>query len=152
MRRFVRYRILLACLNLAAFSILGLQEHVASISSPRSVSSPVEYFACVPLERSTITEEEREWYSYISGECRATVPERLVILPNLPAFAFGAGLMRIAPHLGVTNQVVLFYASMPVAIFAWWYLFGTLARPVITRKRSQPTTECAQRSGYTPIL
>ncbi len=140
MRRRMRYRVVLALINIAAFAVFGIREHTASTSTPTRRSSPVENFACVPLERTALTDAEREWYSYIAGECRPPVAERLLIFANVGAFLLTAGLIRTVGRLGAANQVSVFYASMPIAIFLWWYILAMFVRLIISRRRSRRLT------------
>jgi hypothetical protein len=49
----------------------------------------------------------------------------LLILSGLPAFLIGAVILSGFGHLGI-NQIWAFMISMPLLLFAWYYLLGWL--------------------------
>jgi hypothetical protein len=51
--------------------------------------------------------------------------EKALILSALPAFAISAGIVRILARLGI-SEVPTFFVSMPLLVFAWFYLIGWL--------------------------
>lgn len=69
---------------------------------------------------------EREELWWCCGECRSSGMAGLVLVANMGAFLAVGSIMPIAAHLGVHNQVAVFYGSTPVAILLWWYLVGSL--------------------------
>lgn len=144
MRAHIRFRFVIGVLNVAIFAILGMQQHKFWILTPKRASGPYETFFCTVLERHEIPTAEREelWW-WCCGECRTSVVIGLVLIANVGAFLAVHAIMPVAAHLGVKNQVVIFYVSTPVAIFLWWYLLGSLARFVMRRQRSSESSEAS---------
>jgi membrane protein implicated in regulation of membrane protease activity len=60
---------------------------------------------------------------------------RLIIIPNFGAFVLAIALAMLAPHMGVHNQVAVFYASMFPALLLWWYFVGAMGRWLMDRLR-----------------
>jgi hypothetical protein len=62
---------------------------------------------------------------------------KFLMLPAIPAFAFGAIVVGALAHLGV-SEVWSFGIVMPVSVFAWFYFVGWLIDRWIL-KRSHPS-------------
>jgi hypothetical protein len=59
--------------------------------------------------------------------------DKLLIFSALPAFLAGAGLVIGLSKLGV-DEVLTFMVSMPILLFAWFYLVGWLLDFLIARR------------------
>ena len=130
--RGTRLRFVIGGVNVAVFLILGIQQHKAWISMPKQAGAPYEAFFCTMLERREIPPaEQQELWWWCCGECRTPPAVGLFSLANLGAFLAVATLTQLAGHIGVHNQVVVFYGSMPLAIVLWWYLLGAVFRLVV---------------------
>jgi hypothetical protein len=141
MRGQIRLRFVVGVLNVAIFAILGIQQHKSWISNAQRASLPYETFFCTMLERQAIPAAERQdlWW-WCCGECRDSGVIRLALIANIGAFVAVLAIVTAAAHVGVHNQVVVFYGSMPVAILLWWYLLGSLVRLVVRRPRSSESS------------
>ena len=53
------------------------------------------------------------------------VPERLLVLTVIPSFLIEAAVLVASAKLGI-NQVPVFFISMPILLFSWFYFLGWL--------------------------
>ena len=136
MRVHIRFRFVAGVLSIVLFATAGMQEHRHWTSDPRLVAVPYETFSCLMLERRPIPPQEWEsnWW-WCCAECRPQMRNRLIIIPNFGAFVLAIALAMLAPHMGVHNQVAVFYASMFPALLLWWYFVGAMGRWLMDRLR-----------------
>ena len=69
------------------------------------------------------------------------VPQKILILSAIPAFLVEIAFLNAAAKLGI-SQIPVFFISMPISIFAWFYFIGWL----FDRRRYKRTLKSAPAS------
>jgi hypothetical protein len=65
-----------------------------------------------------------------------SLPARLLMLTELPAFLMSLGIVKSLAKLGV-SEVMSFIVTMPPLIFAWYYFLSWMVAR-LTRRREDP--------------
>jgi hypothetical protein len=125
----IRVSLILAVVQLSAFSIVGLLSHMSSMQ--KSTAPYREFFGCINLQRNTASDPDCNSSSYpCDGDflsagvaCKNGTSVNTVILLDLPIMLSALSAAHAAYQIGL-SQVWVFYAVNIAGISALWWFIG----------------------------
>jgi hypothetical protein len=137
MRR--RWSVILPIYGLALFALITLGSARAERQRPFSASGRYFYWGAMRLDTDPLNKHvgSTRRVPCENGEdgciewdpetiwITPGVPERLLVLTAVPSFLIEVALLTGSRKLGI-SQIPVFFISLPILLFAWFYFLGWL--------------------------
>jgi hypothetical protein len=137
----IRFSVILPVVGLLLFAVVTYRSMAAN---PEDQGVPNKYYWWSSLRLDTDPLNHNPRPDPVPSTTNMTPGwlDRLLTVSALPAFLAGSGLVITLSKQGV-DEVLTFLVSMPILVFAWFYLVGWLLDLMIARwivRRSQTTS------------
>jgi hypothetical protein len=127
----IRISVILPVLGLLLFAVVTYRSMAAN---PEAQGVPNKYYwwSSLRLDTDPLNQNPRSDSVPSATHIAPGWLDRLLTISALPAFLAGSGLVIVFSKLGV-DEVLAFMVSMPILVFAWFYLVGWLLDFLIVR-------------------
>ncbi|HEY1423579.1 MAG TPA: hypothetical protein VGF20_09010 [Candidatus Acidoferrum sp.] len=127
----IRFSLILPVLGLLLFAVVTYRSMAAN---PEAQGVPNKYYwwSSLRLDTDPLNQKPRPDPVPSTTHMAPGWLDRLLTISALPAFLAGSGLVIALSKQGV-DEVLTFLVSMPILVFAWFYLVGWLLDLMIVR-------------------